>query len=432
MGAILQSTQFAALEPSWHVNYRASELRGLLTLAALFNERVYINDTQLLDNPHVFQAYVFRRDRTTNLYRLLLDLVRLDIVRIALRDEMFIARSDVTHRCDSLSEVHEAWKRQELEDAWVIPPESDDRLSFVEELEREIAGEGFLRYPYVDIKRQFMLRVRRAAEDPPPTHKRYYERLDRGVRRRYSEILSREWFSHSDVYSLLRQARLSERHPFIQLHGLLDEECYATWHEIRLIGSGTSRWDSASDLLGKQERPPQSSSSVSEPDLSIDAPGLTLIGTLSATEIVELREQASGLFRMQELRVNELSEDELVRLSNNYAEAVLGYWDRICSHLRKTRRELAQQRTRIGVFTRDHLPTFSRLGQRYSSLLLDVGLDILQLLPGDTSVSDATRERLHDRLSLRFIMFGDDEAMSALQKAIPARSWLTERYIKSS
>ncbi len=430
----IHSTQLAGLEVSWAWNYTEAQLRGLVVVAALFNKHIYVDDTQLGDNPHILEAYRLKRDRMSNLYTLLRDLIRVDVLRVALRDGMYLAQQDEFYKCDSLIDVYHAWHHQSMSSAWVVPPSQKHRESLLTDLDKELLPQTLARYDYITLKQDFMQRVRHAFQSRRGCFSNYFKSLPQPMQLQYEEILKRDWFSYSDIYALLNKWHLTSDNPFIQVHGLYSEESYAAWHGARLIGSDTPTWQAENDVISRiSGRPvPQLGMSLddatAEPIVTIDSPGLELIGTLNAEEIIRLREDARDLFLMVDLMKDQLDEALLHQLRDNYVEAISRYWDRICHYLRKSRPNLSHRRTKIGVFAYDHLPIIPHWAQRYSSFFFDIGLDLLDNLVFKLqNISPDLHDRILDLLSLRFLFYGDNEAMSQLRHAIPKHSWLSHR-----
>lgn len=429
---LVGSAQFAALEPSWAGIHNEQQLRGLLILGALFNKILYIHDTQIADNPHLLRSYRLRPEKPNNLFNLVTKLVENKVIRVGLRDATYIASRDQNIACDSLFDVYSSWLSQDMERAWVIPPHTEDRIEFLKDFDEVLDHVDILRYPYTTIKKEFMRRTREELNySKNPIHYREFKKLPANVRKRYIHIINRNWFSHSDIFELLRKTGLTISHPFIQTHGLFDESSYTHWYQSRLLGCDSSLWNGEDFVAGFEETSQITPiGSLSHASLqrhavrTIKAPGLSLIATLNPHEILQLRERASRLFQIVEFMDECRSLDTMLELRDNYLEEVTTYWHDICSYLRKTRPLLTQRRTKIGIFTRDKLPGFSLWGRKFVSFAINLGLDFLHI-PILKEMDKNDREKLLNDLLIRFIFFTDTSTMSQLESMFPRKSWLS-------
>jgi hypothetical protein len=437
LGAI--AAQFAALEPSWAGVQSELHLRGLLVLGALLNRYIYVHDTQLADNPHLLASYRIRHERPNAVFSLIDSLIENGVVRVAIRDATYIADRDRLVPCDSLVDVYNSWHQQHLDYAWVTPPAAPDRLSMLRDLDRRFSSVLPIRYPYADIKDDFMRRVRRAFEQPTmSTYGRRFRALRPGIRSSYEEILRRDWFSHSDIFGLLVAQGIPFDHPFVQAHGLFDEASYAGWHGARLLGCDSSSWATYDLLAGSAvSRVSAAKVPLAHADLqrealaSLDAAPLALIGSLTSEEIVQLRTVGRGLFDLLEhpTAKTDLGEHEI---RSNYVREICRYWEAICAHLRSKHPVVATHERPLTAFLLDHAPAVSHAVSRYHSLILNLGLDVLaRFAPMLSTVDSPARRELVAALSLRFLFVGDTQAMKALASALPRRAWLAREHFET-
>ncbi|HEY9473632.1 MAG TPA: hypothetical protein VIS06_07250 [Mycobacteriales bacterium] len=437
----LVASQFAALEPSWAGIRSSFQLRCLLILGALFNRRLYVHDTQLADNPHLLAEFRRHRDQASNLYTLLARLIDAGVVMVGLRDGTYDPVSDRLLTCDSLADLVRGWEQRDASSSWVIDPALRGRDELVGALDDLLAGPNPpLRYRYQSIKQDFMSQARYSFGASGGELRRLVVGRGADLSRRYEAILQRDWFSHSSIFALLRDAGLPLDDPLVQIHGMFDEASYAHWHRSRLLGC-----DWSTDLDGDPERllggaptwaAPEPEGLLTPDALAeralrvVDGPGADLIGTLTAEEILELREFGGELFQLQELFTARSSADPVGALEAALVEASAVYWSRICAHLRRTRPTLSQQRTRIAIFLRRHLPNLALLAERFATVglssLVTVALDTL---PGTRSLDQDTRRTMASKVSLDFVFFtdkgGDSDSLRALREAMPARTWVT-------
>jgi len=250
---IVASSQFAPLEPSWSGIRDENQLHGLLVLGSLFNECLYVHDTQLADNPHLLNAYRSRNEKHFNLYNLTRSLIETRVIRVAIRDETYIAKTDDHIYCDSLNDVYNSWLTQDIEKAWVIPPHEEKRIKLINNIDDILNEVDPIRYPYIDIKKEFMKRARTAVEKASiPEFTYQFQNLKPKIRSKYLKIIQRNWFSHSDIYDLLTRSGISLYNPFVQAHGLFDESSYAHWHNSRLLGCDSTLWKAEEMVLGNR------------------------------------------------------------------------------------------------------------------------------------------------------------------------------------
>jgi hypothetical protein len=255
------------------------------------------------------------------------------------------------------------------------------------------------------------------------------------VRRRFAEITRRDWFSHSDVLEFLKSAGLTLRHPFVQAHGLLDESAYASNSGVKLLGCDGSICQDEEALIEefREMHAPIDRITRKHDELSehaarlIDFPGLRLIANLEVKEVLQLRESGRDYFALLRSLADSPGPLDLNQAQSSYIDAVSRYWQSICDYIYSSRPSQAKHRTRIGVFARDRLPNVSRWASKFSSVTINLGLDLLSLaLPHLKAIDRSDRTKLVDQLSFRFLFFSDSQEMAALKKSLPKRMWLSK------
>jgi len=428
----VSTCQFAALEPSWAGIHSEAHLRGLFILGALFNRVIYVHDTQLLDNPHLLHAFQIRSDKDHSLYNHVTTFVSENVLRVAIRDVTYLPASDKSIPCDSLEDVYRSWLTQDMRDAWVAPAD-ENRLTYVAHLEQLVSAKNPLRYPYMNIKSEFMRRTRQNLyAGTTSAHFHHFQSLPRAVRERYEAIIAREWFSHSDIFDLLTKSNLRLDHPFVQAHGLFDEAAYATWNRSRLLGCDAKTWSSEDAVtlaatIEAGERPfADVHAQIEEHAVrTIDGAGISLLATLKPAEVMELRSYANDVFALTDFLDESVLLQNTTELQENYLDAVTQYWDKICQFLRKSRASFTQERTKIGIFTRNQLPSAAKLIGNVASFSINLGLDLLSLpFPVIRQLSVREREVLVSKLGFRFLFYSDSATLKNLQRVMPDRSWL--------
>ncbi len=426
------SAQVSALEPSWALRYSEAELRGLLVLAALFNERLFVHDTQVADHVTLLNSFVRHHDAPHTLYSLLRDLFREGIARLCLRSSFQLSDPESVVPIDNLSDVH-ARLAERSSFGWVPQPGFAMRAKMLADLDHSVANRNVLRYEYGRLKEKFRASVREMASTPATQHFEILSRLPVDLRREYDELISKKWFTFISIIELFGRRGMRLDSLAIQSHGLLDELCYADWNRARLIGDNSRLWvpelDVAPVSLGMLRHAGDGVIELSEQtDLvtlireralrSTEAPGLALLGTLAIDDILALREAGASLSQLRDVPA------DIAEIQRRVIDGYMSYWRTICDYLRKHREPVARDSTRIAVFLRRHLPTISHYTSKTASFAIDLGVDALGLILPGLALSDESKKRLRDLLSLRFLFVGDSAEMKSLMKAIPAHSWL--------
>jgi hypothetical protein len=434
---ILSSSHFAALAPTWAGIKNEHQLRGLFILGTLFNKKIYVYDTQIADNPHLLNSYKLRADKLNNLYNLLVDLIREDVVRVGIRDATYIFSKDKIFKCDTLSDVYASWIKQKMFKAWVTPHNAENRAELLAAVDKTLTDTRIQKYPYLSVKKDFMNQIREAFHGLRfAEYLSMLKKLPISVKEKYNEIIKRDWFSHSDIFQLLVNSGFTLQNSFVQIHGLFDEIAYANWNKIRLLGIDGSSLHGETILTGQNnlETPTakefESLSELIKQALRVlETPALSLIATLKTSEILELRAEASELFQLIDYMDTLEPLNNLKPFQDNYAEAIANYWEKICSFLYKTRPLLTRRRNKLGIFTREHLPTFSRWINKYTTFTINLGIDLLaKFLPSINKLNQKEKNALIENLSFRLVFFSDTEAMTQIKKIIPRKIWLSRNY----
>jgi hypothetical protein len=432
------TAQFAALEPIWAGISSSAQLRALLTLGALFNKRVHVHDTQLIDNPRVIGDFSQRHESDHNLYNLLTELIKAQIVVVGLREFNYLYREDRQDPCASLVDVVRSWERNSPDGAgWVTSPLSETRRRMLGHLDSTLAQRdgGMVPYDYMLVKHEFMRQVREESNRPDSALEGLLRDLPVELRRDYAKVVDQPWFSHTPLYGLLREAGLPMSHDLIQIHGIFDETAYARAYNARLLGSD---WQSSEGALAERVLDPERESGTrgsvipSEAELAeaayrlVEGPPPELLAGLRIDEILALREHAAELFEIQaHFEVDNLTNVDDT-LAHALADAAADYWEVVCAHVRKTRPHLALRPTKMGIFLRRHLPTVSRLAERFATSGLATATDVLlKVIPGVNSVmSEESRQSLVKHVNLEFVFFVEADRMRRLRQLYPHRGWI--------
>ncbi|HZO67476.1 MAG TPA: hypothetical protein VFB74_20955 [Kribbellaceae bacterium] len=430
------TTQFAALEPIWAGISSSAQLRALLVLGALFNDRVHVSDTQLIDNPRIIGDFEKRFGQGLNLYTLLTDLIREGIVTVGLRESNYLYREERPDPCTTLADVLRSWKINSPDgEGWVTSPLNETRRRMVAHLDTTLAksNASVIAYDYMKVKHDFMQQVREESARSGSPLDLLLREQPAELRRRYDDITAQGWFSHTPVYALLREAGLEMKHDLIQIHGIFDETAYARIHQARLLGSD---WSEEGEPLAERVLAPKHRTDAgtralpSEAELVeaahrlVEAPSPELLAGLSADEILALRAHAREMFEIQShIEVNSPAEVDTA-LVRAMVDAAASYWEKVCAHVRSTRPHLALQPTRLGIFLRENLPSVSRIAERFAtSGLATIAEVAVNLIPG-VSLSTESRQALLRHVSLEFVFFVESDRMRQIRQLYPRRGWI--------
>jgi hypothetical protein len=423
---ILANSQFAPLEPCWAGISGPTQLKGLLAFASLFNEVLDIHDTQLGDNPHLVASFVRKAQQTNGLYEFLLQLIQHRIVRIAIRDITFVPSKGLTIPCESLSDVLNSWNQQGMSGAWVSREGKSETAEMLKTIDRSLDEGNHLRYDYLKVKAGFIRRVRDVMLGGTSLPAELdLGRLEPKVRQQYEEIAGRNWFSHSDIFALLREAGISLQDPLAQIHGFFDESAYADWHSANLAGSDAVTLASPEQHEDRPNPLGRGDELLNSAVRRMPSIGLDVLATISIEELLHLRSLARGLFATQRFLRERSSLAEVEPVLRNYVEAFAAFWQQVCDYLVETRPELLKERTKLGIFTQRQLPTLSDLTYKYSSMTINLGLDVLTLFFPTLKDADAEqRKRIIDKFTLQFLLLAESDHTRDMRRTLPRHVWI--------
>ncbi|MEW9548148.1 hypothetical protein [Nonomuraea sp. NPDC050783] len=440
INALRATSQFAALEPIWAGISSTIQLRSLLVFGALFNERVYVHDTQLVDNPRVVGDFSRSDLRESSFYRLLRELVAAGVVAVGLREHNYLYREDRLDPCDSLADVLASWRKNSPDGkGWVISPISQARDRMVAELDGVLAGDDsvVVRYDYARTKDGFMRQVRDAANSPDSVLAGLLSQQPAELRRRYDGILARPRFSHTPIFALLHDSGLPVNDQLIQIHGLFDEIAHAHAFNARLLGSdwgsgpGTGLAEAvlADGPFEQRDATPRlrAEELVEVAYRMVEGPSPDLLAMLRFEEILELRGRARELFEIQSYFELPDARDPDDALSTALADCAADYWQHICDHIRATRPHLTVKPSKIGIFLRRRMPKFARAAERFAttglSTLTEVAINAVPLIGG--MVSEESKRGLLRQANLEFVFFTESARMRELRDFYPRRGWIS-------
>lgn len=387
-------------------------------LSALFHEEVYVSDTQLGDNPHILADF-FRRD-THGLLGLLEDLARNRVLRVLLRDSYVLASGKRVLECGTFEDVYTAWLAQNMPSAWVTTTRNDERRQYYKRWDDLITGADVaVRYPYVSVKRDFMQRVQSAH-----LIGRTGGELPADLVKAYEQILRRDWFSHSELFGLLAKSGTSAAARNLRRSlAIYDSVCYA---DLCAADLATTAMDPYVAL--GQERPAgglrQTLDQVIDHVLeTVELPALSALAELNADDIASLRLVGRKLFEQVNYS-SLLTDDERRSIQRQFGATLVEYWQQVCEHLVRTHPGAAMERTTLGLFAAEQLPTIGRIYHHAVSLGLSFGLSLIPLKTL-RSLAVENRESLRSLLDLRFITMHESGGLRQLRRSLPPKSWMS-------
>src|SRR5579859_956847 len=127
------SAYLGPANPAWATIVHEPQLRGLLTLASLVSERVYLSDVHLGNNRHFADSYAARR--RDGLYAQFERFAKQGIVRLLLRDSSVRPKVDERFEVNNFSDVYRSWQEQDPQVGWIVPPGDQKIIQFLGDLD---------------------------------------------------------------------------------------------------------------------------------------------------------------------------------------------------------------------------------------------------------------------------------------------------------
>ena len=422
-------------EPSWATAVSERQLRGILTLAALLSERVFLSDVHLGDNVNFLHSYLGASP--LGLYRHLRSLTESGVVSVLLRTESVRpGTATPSFRCDSFADVYRSWRVQDPASAWIVPPDDEVRLRFMADIDGWASGSA-TRYDYAAVKRTFMDTVKALARaDTFTRHTAGVFSAMPGSEADYHRLLARDWLSLSDFYRFFQSRGVPASHPVMLIHGLVNELAYSADVRASMVGAdlyGEPLEDAfwPADPETEPDRPsgPVIESLLEHASSVLDVPALSVLGLLSADEIMGLREShGRGYFEMLYL----MNDPAYVKGSPHGAaalcRALASYWTAIADHLARRHPEATHTPRKLAIFL-DMTPGVLRRASRESfSFALNVGVPAAAAagaIPAPIAAASKTLAATASA-SLRFLFLAESIELRRIRSVIPDGTWLTK------
>ena len=236
-GGFAGAGYIGSAEPSWAAVVSARQLAGLLNLSCLLSEKILLSDVHLGDNRHFVESFL--RRNPSGLYSRIRGLAEAGCVQLLLRDRSIRpTKSPSGIDIDSFSDVYRSWMLTDPMAAWINQELGEGRLRYFHELDSWARDAVVRRYTYDIVKRQFMQNVNRAFNSESSVfYTTAYRMLPDSIKNAYNNIRARDWFTLSDIYSVLQEAGLPYSHEMMLYHGLLNEVSYSQITRASLVGT---------------------------------------------------------------------------------------------------------------------------------------------------------------------------------------------------
>ncbi len=430
----VNSSYLGCAEPSWATAVPEPQLRGILTMASLMSETVYLSDVHLGDNDNFVRS--FMRRRQLGLYTQMRELTKQGVVRLLLRDASVRPAVDSTFQVNSFMDVYRSWLAQDQDSAWIVPPGGEERQAFLQDIDSWVPSAAIERYSYLQTKEVFIETVRAVAEsrvgsrwlgfDDPET--------SRELRSRYDRLIERDWFSLSDFYSLFQTAGLTPASTPMLLHGLLNEVAYSRSAGSSLVGSDLhgvpledvfwpAQRDQSSSIPVRTATPVEAI--LEHAQKVMQAPDLSIVGLLKPGEVLELRESVGQpYFDLLNLALDNAYLSQQERFDERLAAAAADYWQGVAEYLARRHPGATRRPRKLAIFL-GRLPAGVGQGARnLFSFAVNVGLPAA----GDLGVPGTGLAALLAKGmggTLRFLFVAETEELQRIRRVIPNRTWLT-------
>lgn len=330
---------FSALQPLLSTSYSPRQVKSLLVLTLLFWQRPTFTDTQIGDSPLLFREFIHPANES--LGPLIRECFGAGEARLLVRNAFYRSPGDKLQDCNDLFDVYRGWQKQNMPEAWVVPPDVPNRERYVEQWSDAISKRAILTYDYLAVKQRFQKRARESID-----RGRLKQDVDSGLYKDITKLMNSNWFSHSGIFALFKKKGL-ERSEWAQSFGLIDEAAYAESFEAGLaaINIPSGRSGAMDDEEHGAIR--YVNEIMSRAFERVDGSDLFLLHLLNFDEIMRIRTRGAFLldiFSTMEARL-ELSNRDLAELSS----ALASYWRISCEEMSQLHPGATKGKTRLGL-----------------------------------------------------------------------------------
>lgn len=414
---------------------REPRLRGLLTLASLVSERVYLSDVHLGDNKHFAKSYSARLPG--GLYTQFEGLVKQGVVRLLLRDASIRPARDDSFTVNSFFDVYRSWQKQDVASGWIVPPGDEEIIRFLRDLDNWVPEGSIERYRYLDQKDIFIREVRALGSSPRTVLWLGFDNSEESLRLRaaYDAILNKEWFSLTDFNILFHGMGMKSTSKPVAFHGLLNEMAYSRSAGSALVGTDLSTMP-LEDMFWPEEPPADSDvpngvtpleAILERARVTLNAPSLSVIADLTVDEILELRGSVGRPYF--DLMRKASNPDYLANQRNlNDFEAQLAwrageYWQGVADYLAQHHSGASYKVGKLAIIAGGRLPANLGSVGKVMSFAVNVGLPVAT---GPQSVPIIQLAQGLARACLRFLFYEKTPEWRSIRRVIPNRTWLTK------
>lgn len=425
----------ACAEPSWAEAVPERQLSGLLNLSCLLSEHVYLTDVHLGDNANFFRSYL--KHQPNGLYAKLRSLAEMGHVRFLLRKEFYRPSAATPIMiCNSFSDVYRTWIQNDPVEAWIYQVISGERAQYLEELDSWALGKATEPYDYQAVKSEFVRNIKRyCLTNEAEWFRRALYRLSPSVKLEYLQLVSREWFSLSDIYRLLHSRGLSSSHEFILYNGLVNERTYSNALQASLVGVDQDPtpleplfWPEEDVAYTQVHAESMTADAIFQRILEhasevLDAPSLSVLALLTAEEIDTLRKAGKDYFDLLALSHDPLFVGTNPDFGGRFVRATAEYWNSICEYLICHHVGSTQKLTRLAIVLGRLPAPLTHAAKSLFRLTLNVGPTVAKEAVPGLKPAVAISEKVAKNLSLRFFLLCDTEELKKIRSVIPDRTW---------
>lgn len=432
------SSYLGCAEPSWAAAVPEPQLRGLLTLASLMSENVYLSDVHVGDNKNFLTS--FRRKKPLGLYAQLRQLTDHGVVKYLLRDASVRPQVGSSLAVNSFVDVYTNWLRQDDNNAWIMPPDGKDRSAFLGDLDSWVPEDSVERYDYLATKTIFIEAVRAVGSSPMGVSWIGFDNTESSklLRRGYDAILDRDWFSLSDFYTLFQKAGFAANTTPMLLHGLLNEISYSQSRGSSLVGADLHGvpledvfWPGGSPASAEPSKPRTVTpveAILERAHKVLEAPDLAVVALLSADEVMALRESSGrSYFDLLNLAVDENYVVGQNDFGRRLADVAADYWQGVAEHLAQFHPGATHRPRKLAILLGQLPGGVGRQSRKLFSFAVNVGLPAASALgaPG-VGVAATLAQKASSDHSLRFLFVAEAEELRRIRQVVPNRTWLTK------
>lgn len=428
MGAV----QLGQFQPTLHAEWTDNQLIALVNLSLLFSDTVLLHDTQLLDNPHILSSFKTRTGSTSGvtMFRQLRDAIKEGLVDVGIRDGMLVT-PDQFVECNELEDVVGAWIQQKMGGVVDIRkgvPFRADAIELARDFDWTIerAYRRPIGYNYINVKTAFQQTIRDAANSEESPIFKELRKLPSDFIKHYYAILERKWFSHNDIFHLVRDYPPGK--DLMMMQGFADEAAYSSFFGIELLGSdreGAKADESAERLFSARAA---SSDSITIEDLLaehaariVEGPSVGALALLNIDDVLQLRSLGADARALRARYVNGVitaeSEDIILECFDDY-------WNSIYRYIKAKYPMSSRRPSRVLILLRKNVPRLADRIVRGTRFAHQIAPDVVRALPAPGIPGAGTAMQIASRyVGLEFLLFAEDEALRALRKTLPRNTW---------